>query len=79
MGKITYNVNFINPFLQAAIHVLQTMAHVQAKPEPPYLNVERKSIGDITGIIGITGYSKGYNVHHPGKGCYTQDREQHAF
>ncbi|BDQ32633.1 chemotaxis protein CheX [Pseudodesulfovibrio portus] len=59
MGKINYNVNFINPFLQAVIHVLQTMAHVQANPEQPYLNEERKAIGDVTGIIGITGYSKG--------------------
>ncbi len=59
MGKIKYDVNFINPFLHAVIHVLQTMAHVEAKPEPPYLNEDRKSTGDVTGIIGITGYSKG--------------------
>ena len=59
MGKIKYDVNFINPFLHAVVHVLQTMAHIEAKNEAPYLNQERKSTGDVTGIIGITGYSKG--------------------
>lgn len=59
MGKIKYDVDFINPFLFGVIHVLQTMAHVEAKHEQPYLNEDRKSIGDVTGIIGITGYARG--------------------
>ena len=59
MGKIKYDVDFINPFLYAVVHVLQTMAHIEARHEQPYLNQERKSMGDVTGIIGITGYSKG--------------------
>ncbi|MBG0789389.1 MAG: chemotaxis protein CheX [Desulfovibrionaceae bacterium] len=59
MGQIKYDVDFINPFLYAVVHVLQTMAHVEAKSDQPYLNEERKSTGDVTGIIGITGYSKG--------------------
>lgn len=59
MGKIKYDVGFINPFLHAVVHVLQTMARVEAQYERPYLNEDRKSVGDVTGIIGITGYSKG--------------------
>lgn len=59
MGKVKYDVGFINPFLHAVVHVLQTMAHVDVKPSTPYLNDARKAVGDVTGIIGVSGYSKG--------------------
>ncbi len=59
MGKIKYDVNFINPFLNAVLHVLSTMAHVDAKPAAPYLNKDRKAVGDVTGIIAISGYTEG--------------------
>lgn len=57
--KILYNVNFINPFLAAVMDVLGTMAQVEAKPGKPYINSRGLAVGDVTGIIGVTGFSKG--------------------
>ena len=54
-----YDVRFINPFLSAVIDVLGTMAMVDAKPTTPYLNTSRTATGDVTGLIGITGYAEG--------------------
>ena len=59
MGKIKYDVSFINPFLQAVINVLQTMAHIDVESATPYINKDRKATGDVTGIIGVSGYSEG--------------------
>ncbi len=57
--KISYNVDFINPFLAAVISVLGTMAHVEARPGKPYINAAGLAVGDVTGLIGVTGYSRG--------------------
>lgn len=59
MPKIKYNVEFINPFLNSVINVLSTMAFVEAKPGTPYVNKDRKAVGDVTGLIGITGFAEG--------------------
>ena len=54
------NVEFINPFLEAGINVLKTMAFVDTKPGKPFLKqAEEPSLGDISGIIGLTGPVKG--------------------
>jgi len=55
----SYDVNFINPFLSAVINVLETMANVKVKPERPYINKQRTTIGDVTGILKISGYMNG--------------------
>ena len=54
-----YNVDFINPFLIAVVQVLGTMANVEAAPGKPYINRKRTTACDITGLIGITGHSRG--------------------
>lgn len=54
-----YDVRFINPFLHAVVDVLGTMAMVEATPGKPYLNEGRKAVGDVTGLIGITGHARG--------------------
>jgi chemotaxis protein CheX len=56
---IRYDVEFINPFLEAVIGVLGTMAQVQARPGKPYLNKRRTAPLDVTGIIGIDGHCQG--------------------
>lgn len=56
---LRYNVSFINPFLEAVISVLTTMANVQVTPGKPYINTTRTAVGDVTGLIGITGHSAG--------------------
>lgn len=54
-----YDVSFINPFLSAVIDVLGTMAMVEAKPGKPYLNARRTAVGDVTGLIGVSGHADG--------------------
>lgn len=49
------NVDFINPFLGAAIDVLKTMAFVEVKPGKPFVKNDERAQGDISGLIGITG------------------------
>lgn len=46
---------FINPFLDAILDVLSTMAQIQATPGKPSLKKERASKGDVSGLIGLTG------------------------
>lgn len=54
------NVEFINPFLQAAVTVLQTMAFTEPKVGKPFLKGKTPlSQGDITGIVGLTGVLNG--------------------
>lgn len=47
-------VEYVNPFLAAAVHVLWTMAKTEAVPGKPFLKQGEQAIGDITGIIGLT-------------------------
>ncbi|MFZ0928622.1 MAG: chemotaxis protein CheX [Syntrophobacteraceae bacterium] len=53
------DVKIINPFLAAAMHVLKTMAQVDAKPGKPFLKKDDVAIGDVSAIIGITGAAQG--------------------
>ncbi|VAX19530.1 Chemotaxis protein CheX [hydrothermal vent metagenome] len=50
---------FINPFLNATINVISTMAMIQPKAGKPYLKKDKKASGDISGVIGLTGAMKG--------------------
>ncbi len=45
----------INPFLEAAANVLKTMAMVEATPGKPFIKKDGNALGEVTGIIGITG------------------------
>jgi chemotaxis protein CheX len=53
------NADFINPFLEGTITVLKTMAFVEPKAGKPFLKKSEKAIGDVSGIIGMTGSAKG--------------------
>ncbi|WP_461208663.1 chemotaxis protein CheX [Desulfocurvus sp. DL9XJH121] len=57
--SIRYDVSFINPFLEAVINVLETMAMVQVRPGKPFVKSDRAAQDDVTGLIGITGYTTG--------------------
>jgi len=50
---------YLNPFLHATINVLSTMAMISSKPGTPGVKETDAAIGDITGIIGLTGYAEG--------------------
>lgn len=51
---------FINPFLEAVVNVLKTMAFTESTPGKPALRKkEDPSTGDVTGVVGLTGPVKG--------------------
>jgi Predicted inhibitor of MCP methylation, homolog of CheC len=53
------DVKFINPFLNGTLNVLKTMAFVEPKAGKPFLKKDSVAIGDVSGIIGLTGSAKG--------------------
>ena len=53
------DAKLINPFINATLNVLQTMAFVTCKPGKPYLKKDDMARGDVTGVIGITGEANG--------------------
>lgn len=53
------DVQYINPFLEGTLHVLKTMAFIEARPGKPFLKKDNSAKGDITGIIGLAGAVRG--------------------
>ena len=53
------DAKIINPFLEAAMNVLKTMAMIEAAPGKPFLKKNDTAMGDVSGIIGITGAAQG--------------------
>ena len=53
------NEQFINPFLNATINVLKIMAFIEAKAGEPFLKEDQNAVGDVSGIVGITGDAEG--------------------
>jgi chemotaxis protein CheX len=51
--------DIINPFLEATMSVLKTMAFTEPVPGKPYIKKGTVAIGDISGIVGITGDTEG--------------------
>ena len=60
---------FINPFLEATVSVLKTMAFLEAIPGKPYLKKGGAASGDISGIVGIAGEAEGSLCLSFSKGC----------
>ena len=53
------DANIINPFINATLNVLETMAFVKAEVEKPYLKKDNVAQGDVSGIVGFTGDTNG--------------------
>lgn len=49
------DVKLINPFIDATLHVLETIAMTKATPGKPYLKKDKVARGDVSGVIGLTG------------------------
>jgi len=49
------DVKIINPFINATLNVLQTMAFVKSEAGKPYLKKDNIAQGDVSGVIGFTG------------------------
>ncbi len=53
------DVKLINPFINATLNVLQTMAFIKCQSGKPYLKKDNVAQGDVSGIIGFTGEQNG--------------------
>lgn len=53
------DVKLINPFINATLNVLETMAFTKARAEKPYLKKDQVACGDVSGVIGLTGEASG--------------------
>ncbi|PIE61958.1 MAG: chemotaxis protein CheX [Desulfobacterales bacterium] len=53
------DVKLINPFINATINVLETMAFMTVEPGKPYLKKGNLAVGDVSGVIGLTGVANG--------------------
>ena len=53
------DVKLINPFINATVNVLQTMAFIECQAGKPYLKKDSVAQGDVSGVIGFTGESNG--------------------
>lgn len=53
------DIKLIQPFINATLTVLKTMAFTDAHAKPPYLKDEKTANGDVSGVIGLTGDSTG--------------------
>jgi chemotaxis protein CheX len=49
----------IQPFINATLNVLRTMAFTEAHSRAPYLKNENVAKGDVSGVIGMTGDASG--------------------
>ena len=50
------NVEFINPFLQAAKNVVETMCQMQVTALKPSLKEDKATYGEVTGVVGMTSH-----------------------
>ena len=53
------DVKIINPFINATLNVLETMAFVKSEAEKPYLKKNNRARGDVSGVVGFTGETNG--------------------
>ena len=53
------DVKLINPFINATLNVLETMAFIKPEAGKPYRKKGDFAQGDVSGIIGFTGESNG--------------------
>jgi len=52
--------DILNPFLQAVMDVLRTMAHVEPRRGNPRLKGQEDGCYDVSGVVGLTGQVQGF-------------------
>jgi chemotaxis protein CheX len=57
--RVAMNVKIINPFINATLNVLETMAFIKSEAEKPYLKKDNVAKGDVSGVVGFTGETNG--------------------
>ena len=63
------DAKMINPFINATLNVLETMAFTKAEAEKPYLKKNDVAQGDVSGVIGFTGATNGTVAVTFDEGC----------
>ncbi len=53
------DVKLINPFINATINVLETMAFISVTAGKPYVKTDNVAVGDVSGVLGLTGVANG--------------------
>lgn len=53
------DVKLINPFIEATLHVLKTIAFTQAAAGKPFIKKDSVARGDVSSVIGLTGEVSG--------------------
>jgi chemotaxis protein CheX len=53
------DVRLVNPFINATINVLETMAFMTVTAGKPYLKTDNTAVGDVSGVLGLTGVANG--------------------
>lgn len=59
VSKEKMDYKLVQPFINATLTVLKTMAFTDAHSNPPYLKDEKTANGDVSGVIGLTGDATG--------------------
>lgn len=52
-------IEVAKPFINATINVLSTMANITPVPGKPYVKKDSVAQGDVSAVIGITGFKNG--------------------
>lgn len=53
------DVRFVNPFLNGVVQVLATMANIRVEPDKPTLKKSRRALGDVSGVMTLSGEARG--------------------
>jgi chemotaxis protein CheX len=53
------DVQFINPFMTATVHVLKTIARTDVSAGKPYIKKDNVARGDVSAVIGLSGNVSG--------------------
>ena len=53
------DVSLVNPFIDATIHVLSSLAFTNAQVGKPFLKKDSVAQGDISGVVGLGGQIRG--------------------
>jgi chemotaxis protein CheX len=53
------DVLLVNPFIDATLHVLSSLAFTQAQVGRPYVKKDSVAQGDVSGVVGLSGEANG--------------------
>jgi chemotaxis protein CheX len=53
------DVTLVNPFIEATLHVLSSLAFTKASAGKPFLKKDQLASGDVSGIVGLSGEARG--------------------